>query len=405
MKHLRRIDGLPKGLLDTGPRQLLDALGAPSLLRLRAPQAAAPPLLISLLLHGNEVSGWNGLRRVLRTRPAPPFDLLIFIGNVEAAAAGVRTLPGQTDFNRIWRPPTGIAAELLQALEAAPPQAVVDLHNNTGKNPHYAVLTDLSPSSLGLARLFSEVGVIIEEPDSVLTRAFTDRNIPGVTLELGSVGDPKAEERAANFCSALFDQGLPASGSLEDLQLFRTLARVHAPADATFTFMDNPAPWSPLRTYRREDAPPRGQRRWLTPPVSEGAAAAKALDRGAFAGGAGEPAQGRRRETPHEVGHQAGDALGQEPDMLLDSALEANNFRPLPPGASFGIARNGAGLKVLDNRHQDVTERFLRNHEGRIVAAQTLIPAMYTTDAAVVRQDCLCYLMAPAHDVGAAVGL
>ncbi len=369
MKQLRRIDGLPAGLLETGPRQLLGALGAPSLLRLRSPLAAAPPLLISLLLHGNEVSGWNGLRLVLRTRPAPPFDLLVFIGNVEAAAAGVRTLPGQADFNRIWRPPSGIAAELLQALADEPLQAVVDLHNNTGKNPHYAVLTDLSPSSLGLARLFSEVGVIIEEPDSVLTRAFTDRNIPGVALELGPVGDPKAAERAANYCSALFDKGLPAPGSLEDLQLFRTLARVHAPAGAAFAFMDNPAP-SRVRQ-----------------------------------GGEGAPSQGPRSETPQMAGHRFGGALGQEFDLLLNSALEANNFHPLPPGTNFGIARNGAGLKVLDNRHQDVTERFLHNREGRIVAAQTLIPAMYTTDAAVVRQDCLCYLMAPAQGVSAAVGL
>ena len=86
-------------------------------------------------MHGNEVSGWEGLRRVLRTYPMPAFDLLIFIGNPEAAAAGVRTLPNQADCNRIWRPATGVAAELLGALQGQPLQAVVDLHNTLAKTP------------------------------------------------------------------------------------------------------------------------------------------------------------------------------------------------------------------------------------------------------------------------------
>ena len=63
-----------------------------------------------------------------------------------------------------------------------------------------------------------------------------------------------------------------------------------------------------------------------------------------------------------------GEGLPPQLDLLLDSALEANNFHPLPPGTSFGLARNGAGLKVLDNQHQDVTEQFLHNRNGRIVA-------------------------------------
>ncbi|MDP2324627.1 MAG: succinylglutamate desuccinylase/aspartoacylase family protein, partial [Gammaproteobacteria bacterium] len=60
------------------------------------------PLFVSVLLHGNEVSGWNALRRLLASPQPLVRSLLVFIGNVDAAAEGLRLLPGQLDFNRIW---------------------------------------------------------------------------------------------------------------------------------------------------------------------------------------------------------------------------------------------------------------------------------------------------------------
>ena len=322
---LRRIEGLPPGLLDVEARALNDWLGAPTLLRLKGRERN--PILISVLLHGNETSGWDGLRQVLRRHAAAlPRDLLILIGNVEAAAAGARTLPGQADFNRIWRPASGIGADVLAGIADEPLLAVVDLHNNTGQNPPYAVLTDLSPDSLGLACLYeSGVGVFVEEPDTVLTRAFEGR-APAIALELGPVADAQAVSRAVRFLDRLLALGEMPTGRMEDLRLFRTLARVHPPVDAAFGFS-----------------------------------------------GIGE-----------------GDL-----DLVLDAAIEASNFRALPAGAEFGVARNGFNLQVLDNQHQDVTDRFLEVRDGAILAAQSLIPAMYTTDENVIRQDCLCYLMAP----------
>ncbi|MXX29590.1 MAG: peptidase M14 [Gammaproteobacteria bacterium] len=322
---LRRIEGLPPGLLDVEARALNDWLGAPTLLRLKGRERN--PILISVLLHGNETSGWDGLRQVLRRHAAAlPRDLLILIGNVEAAAAGVRTLPDQADFNRIWRPASGIGAEVLAGIADEPLLAVVDLHNNTGQNPPYAVLTDLSPRSLGLACLDeSGVGVFVEEPDTVLTRAFAGRT-PSVALELGPVADAQAVPRAVRYLDKLFALAEVPIGRMDDLRLFRTLARVHPPVNAAFGFS-----------------------------------------------GIGE-----------------GDL-----DLVLDAAIEASNFRALPVGAKFGVARNGFNLQVLDNQHQDVTDRFLEVRDGRILAAEPLIPAMYTTDENVIRQDCLCYLMAP----------
>ncbi len=360
--ELRQVEGLPPGLLDAEAHQLAELLGGPTLLRLKGassgplscgevdarqrPLAAGlrenpsptaglhevdlAPLFVSVLLHGNETSGWDGLRRFLRLQPALQCDLLIFIGNVEAAAVGLRKLPGQADFNRIWRPATGVAAELLAGIGAQPLLAAVDFHNNTGQTPHYAVLTDLSQGSLGLARLFADIGVYLERPDSVLTRAFAGRS-PCIALELGPVGDPQAAERATGFLAALLNLDEPPQGA-GDLRLYRALARVHPPKDAAFGFA----------------------------------------------------------ETAEE-----------DLDLVLHGDLQASNFQPLPAGTAFGVARNGACLRVLDNKRRDVTERFLEIRDGRILTTRTLIPAMYTADADMVRQDCLCYLMAPADSLRA----
>ena len=322
---LRRLEGLPPDLLATEAPALNDRLGGPTLLRLKGRERT--PLFISVLLHGNETSGWSGLRQVLRHRGAHlPRDLLILIGNVRAAAAGVRTLPDQADFNRIWQPATGVASEVLAAIGDEPLMGVVDLHNNTGKNPDYAVLTDLSPGSLGLARLYGGLGVIVEEPDTVLTRAFAGR-APSIAVELGPVDDPLASGRAARYLDELLDLPAAPTARIDDLRLFRTLARVHPPTGATFGF--------------------------------------STADQGRL-------------------------------DLILNADLEANNFRQLPAGTEFGRARDGFGLQVLDNSHREVTSRYLEVRDGRILATRSLIPAMYTTDASVVRQDCLCYLMAPA---------
>ncbi len=56
---------------------------------------------MSVLLHGNEDTGWRAIQSVLRAHRATPLPraLLLFVGNVAAARANVRTLPGQEDYN------------------------------------------------------------------------------------------------------------------------------------------------------------------------------------------------------------------------------------------------------------------------------------------------------------------
>jgi succinylglutamate desuccinylase len=322
---IRIFDHLPEGLLQTPADGLAALLGGPTLIRLNGRRD--PPLFVSVLLHGNEISGWNGVRRLLAGNTAPGRSLMLFIGNVDAAAAGVRTLAHQQDYNRIWRDAAGPEAELAAALVTQladqPLFASVDLHNNTGHNPHYSVLTDLSPRNLGLAYLFSDKAVYVEEPDTVLTRIFAER-CPAIALEVGPVGDPRCDDRVYDYVARLLELDTISDADLQNLQMFRSQVRVHIAPGVRFAF-------------------------------------------------AGE---------------------GSAP-LVLTAGMEAVNFHPLPAGTVFASAAGDPGevLQVIDVAHQDVTAQYFRQEGGNLVLQRSVVPAMYTTDPAVIVQDCLCYFM------------
>ena len=323
------LDHLPAELLDVPAVELAGVLGKPSLIDVAG--ELDPPVFLSVLLHGNETSGWDGLRRFLGVHPVPRRGLAIFIGNVDAAAANVRVLPDQADYNRIWKDAAGTGGALASAVLAALADrvffAAVDLHNNTGHNPYYSVVTDLGAFNLGLAGLFSDKCVYIEEPDTVLTRVFSGR-CPAVALEVGPTGDPRGAERVYDFLERCLEVESISDAAVNELQLFRAQGRVHVRESVDFEF-------------------------------------------------AGENAS-------------AGDAA-----LTLTGGMEAVNFHELPPGSVFGASGEDFRrvLAVKDPRHAEITERFFLQDGRDILLKQTVIPAMYTTDPYVVRQDCLCYFM------------
>ena len=330
---LRRLDGLPDDLLDCPAERLLQRLGGPALISI--PGGGGPPLFLSVLLHGNERSGWNGLRRFLSETRRLPRDAVVFIGNPRAAAVGLRTLADQQDHNRIWcgaaEPEATLVREVRSVIDARRWFAAVDLHNNTGHNPHYTVLTEPSPENLGLARLLSDTAVLVEEPDTVLTRAF-DGVCPAVTLELGPIDDERSDERARDYVERCFALDAVPRARREDLTLFRSLARVHVAERAEFDFADG-----------SEARAPDG------------------------------------------------------PALRLTGGVEGVNFHHLPAGFEFGRGSGelGALLRVLDVDHVDVTGDFFDLVDGSVRLTRAVTPAMYTTDPLVVRQDCLCYFMEP----------
>ena len=145
------------------------------------PGRQARPLFVSVLLHGNEDTGWRAIQEVLRRHRAVllPRRLMLFTGNIEAARAKVRTLPEQSDYNRCWPgadQPVTPEAELMRRVVAfarrAAPFASIDIHNNTGNNPHYACVNRLDDLFLHLARLFGRTVVYFTKPVGVQSAAW-----------------------------------------------------------------------------------------------------------------------------------------------------------------------------------------------------------------------------------------
>ena len=111
--------------------------------------------LVACLMHGNEPSGFVAMVDVLRRGERFPFDLWVLIGNVRAATQdglyAHRHLDDQEDFNRVWDvgpATTGCAGARRRSsseLRSADLEAAIDLHNNSGRNPYYAILPAAEP--------------------------------------------------------------------------------------------------------------------------------------------------------------------------------------------------------------------------------------------------------------------
>jgi succinylglutamate desuccinylase len=331
---LQCLDHLPEGLLEMRARDLAARLGDPTLIHL--PGEREPPLFVSVLLHGNEDVGWEAVRAVLaghlsrHKRPRLPRAMSLFIGNPAAAAEGVRHLPGQPDYNRIWpgselpeTPDHALMAKVVETMAHRGVFASIDLHNNTGRNPHYGCVNVIDNPSLNLATLFSRTVVYFTRPRGVQSQAMASLG-PAVTLECGKVGERHGIEHARDFLdaclhlSALPEHSVPA----HDIDLFHTVAQVKVPPEVSFGF-----------------------------------------------------------------GAQSGD-IGFVPD------LDRFNFREVPPGTSLGRIRTpDARLQVQDEQGRDLAARYLAVEDGDLRLRLPVMPSMLTCNALVIRQDCLGYLM------------
>ncbi|MBK1672449.1 peptidase M14 [Ectothiorhodospira shaposhnikovii] len=241
---LRQQEGLPAGFLDTPAGELHRIVPEPTLFHL--PGRRMPPLFVSILLHGNEPVGLHAIQQVLAELPMGelPRGLSLFVGNVAAAREGVRRLEGQADFNRIWpgteapaSPESRLAAEVVDTMASRGVFASVDIHNNTGLNPHYACINRLDHRYLRLATLFSRTVVYFIRPRGVQSMAFAEL-CPAVTLECGKPTDRHGVAHAADYVRAclnlaeLPDTPVPA----HDLDLFHTVAQVKIPPEVRISF-------------------------------------------------------------------------------------------------------------------------------------------------------------------------
>ncbi len=326
---MRTETALPRQVATLPATELMTALGGPTLFDLR--RQGRPPLFVSTLLHGNETSGWDAVRRIALRDDAAEFSWMVFLGNVRAAAQGARSLPEQPDFNRIWNagsddeedravsgadiwqddsqtPPseTRLAKAVTQAAQAAQPFFAVDVHNNSGHNPPYSVITSLDETTLAAAAAFSPLAIHARQPAGVQTRRFS-RFCPAVTIETGQPEDPQSAERAETYLLRCLREGRPPRAERSNLALYENIVRVTVKGDV----------------------------------------------------------------EPHP-------------------GLERLNFGVAAPGQC--IAHRGE-LVAQDSHGRVVTDEFLDSNGTATRLRRSVTLSMYTSDVAIARQDCLCYFM------------
>ena len=336
MLKLTELDHLPDGLLERPASALHHSLDGPTLIHLEGRNKQ--PLFVSILQHGNEVTGWEAVRRLLKSHyefDELPRSLSILIGNVRAAKHRLRRLDDQLDYNRCWpggrhedSEPGKLFRQVTDRMRSLSPIASMDIHNNTGLNPHYAAINRVRPEFLRLASRFSSKVVFFTMPKGTQSLAFS-RFCPSTTLECGQAGEIHGTDHSMGYIeTCMHMRDIPTSPlDADEVHLFHMVATVYVPNDVLIGF----------------------------------------------------------GHVPTEV------AFRENLDVL--------NFQELPSGISLGDVNGGPARPVLatDIDGHDVTDKYFRFDRGQIETTREIMPSMLTLDRRVIQQDCLCYLMERIH--------
>lgn len=255
----------------------LRRLGDPSAIRIPGHDRSRTRVVVTLS-HGNEPSGVRALHAWLRSGQTPVVDTLLLVASVHAALReplfSHRQLPGHRDLNRCFRGPFDgpegeLARELLEAIDAAKPEAVIDVHNNSGHNPPYAIGPHAGPDEVEIARLFGERFVVTRLRIGALVEVV--RGAPIVTLECGRAGDPRADAVAERGLRRFLarDALTPEPAADPPMQLLVDPVRVCVRPEVALAVAESPAPGADftlradIDRHNFEDLPPGSCLGWL----------------------------------------------------------------------------------------------------------------------------------------------
>jgi len=205
---IKILNQLPDHILDVDASRLHEFVDNHTLVYLEG--KVKRPLFISILQHGNETTGWDAIKQLLITNNNKlPRSIYLLFGNVQAAKQNLRQLDNQPDFNRCWPGQHNRQDEISQKMafitnmmKKLNPFASIDIHNNTGRNPHYAGINILSKEFINLSSLFSDTIIHFTSPDGIQSSAFA-QFCPAVTIECGMSGTADGIEQTHTFLENL----------------------------------------------------------------------------------------------------------------------------------------------------------------------------------------------------------
>ena len=322
-------DDFPDELFHLSASELADYLKQPTLFHLKG--KLADPLFFSVLLHGNEDTGWKMIQQLLKkyTKTELPRSVSVFIGNIHAAKYNLRRLENQPDFNRIWQfdsdlPEYQMAETVYIEMQQRGIFASVDIHNNTGKNPFYGCINRLEVDFIKLAYSFAEPIIYFQQPASVQSNAFS-KLCPAITLECGQPGSQAGVDFALNYAERLLN-----------LENFDQLPMPDKKPDILHTFATVKIP--PFIDYAYEN---------------------------------------------------------KNCEVSLKSDLEEQNFKIVPKNSVIAESKVGMPFVITNEKQEDITNELFYEEKGQIKNKVDIIPSMVTLNIDVIRQDCYCYLMEP----------
>ena len=329
-KKLQILQTLPQGFFDIKAPQIEGVIDRPTLIHLKGQKKE--PLFISILLHGDELSGLLILQKVLKKYPELPRDLIIFIGNPRACAEGVRHLEDQLDFNRIWHEDAcdpssyeySMAKQVLSYVKKHKIVKAVDIHNNSGQNPCYACINKKDPGFVELGGLFSKNIIHFIKPDSVLSRALS-KTCPAIVAECGLSGSKEGLIAGFQFIETLLNKKIATLKNLTDLSIYRTCATLKLEPNSRISFATKPD----LKDL----------------------------------------------------------------DFCFTDQFDEFNFKQVMPGLVLGKIRDSKYIQLINEKGFDVFDQFFSIKEENMIVKEAFTPSMFTKNQKIAKSDCLGYIM------------
>jgi succinylglutamate desuccinylase len=332
------LDQLPENILEVDATRLHEFVDNHTLVHLEG--KIKRPLFISILQHGDETTGWDAMKVLLKQNGDKlPRSIYLLFGNVQAAKENLRQFDNQPDFNRCWpgihNSTNEIAqtmAEITNMMTDIKPFASIDIHNNSGRNPHYAGINSLGTQFINLASLFSDTIIHFTSPDGIQSGAFA-KFCPSVTIECGMSGTADGIEQTHTFLENLIHLSTLDSipGVAEHRQVLNIFSTVKVKPEISIAIAGE-----------------------VTNPVN----------------------------------------------FIINDDLDYHNFHQLEAGTVFGLLddeNTDMPFVVTDQIGHDITDHYFEKRGKEVCIKQQVIPAMITQSVRAIRLDCLCYLMHPAH--------